>query len=274
MDLKFIIDRKIMIRDYLYSVGISRTLERKIRLYGVVLVNNKERKNNEFLDAGDVLEVQLPVIINEKISKTKGKLDILFEDQWILIVNKEANLSVQPSKKHLDNNLISYVLNYFSSKNELANAHILTRLDYATSGIVVIAKNPYVHNLLANSKIVKKYRGLTSSLLPENIGNIHLPIMRDETSNIKRIVAVDGKDSHTEYKYISSCELGYLYEFILHTGRTHQIRVHLEHLGSPLVGDQLYSGKEYSRLCLHCSEINFIHPLTKQEVKITNFSLF
>lgn len=270
MELKFNVDQDAIIKEYLFKCGVSKRLGRKIKLYGKIYVNGVEKRNWESVKFGDELKVILPDKINNEIIKSKGKLNILYEDEYLIIVDKEADLAIHPSRAHLEDNLLARVLNYFEENDIKKNCHILTRLDYATSGIVIIAKDAYTQNLLKNTKITKIYYAVTSYKLPLDIGNICLPISRDETSNIKRKVSSTGKMAITEYKYLRETSNGYLYEIILHTGRTHQIRVHFSHFNAPIVGDKLYGGVSSNRLYLHCIKVEFIHPYLKKTLTIEN----
>lgn len=270
MELKFIAIKESLVKDVLKENGVSRTLGRKIKLYGKIYVNEMEVKNHLLVKPGDEIKVILPPKINKNIYKSENELDVLYEDEWILIVNKEPDLSIQPSKKHSKDNLVSRVLGYFSSKNESSNCHVLTRLDYATSGIVVIAKNAYVHNLLSQGEITKKYVAEIDGKLDKELGKIRLPIARDSSSFIKRKVDESGKDAITLYKYLKGNNGSSLYELTLVTGRTHQIRVHLSHLGFPIIGDKLYGGIPADRLHLHACYISFSHPITSKRVDISS----
>ena len=231
-------------------------------------INGVEAKNYFPVKNGDIIRVELTNTNNENIKMIKHQLEILYEDEWILIVKKEHNLAVQPSIKHFDDNLVSRVLGYFESKNEEANCHILTRLDYPTSGIVVIAKNAFMHNMLAKTHILKKYYAKTTRELPERVGNICLPIARDYSSNIKRKVDFSGKDAHTRYELIEHKDNTYFYDVTLLTGRTHQIRVHFAYYNCPIIGDKLYGGDLHSKLLLQCYLVEFIHPISSDKIRI------
>lgn len=271
MELNFIIEKEIMVKDFLLSQGFSKALGRKIKLYGQVFVNEKEVKNYYLLQKDDELKIVFPPKIKENIVITEESLKILYEDDAIMIVEKPNNLAVHPSRKHHEDNLLSYVLAYFKSKNEEANCHIITRLDYPTSGIVLIAKNPYIANLLTKTKIIKKYLAKTISQMPEKEGNIHLAITREESSIIKRKVDLNGKNAHTEYKFIKEDNNLFIYELTLHTGRTHQIRVHLAYYGAFIIGDELYYEKSGNCLNLHSYYIEFKHPKTNENIIIKSY---
>lgn len=269
MELKFKVNKDSILKDYLRDeCGVSRTLGRKIKLYGKIYINNQEVKNHFPVKIDDEIRIIIPENVKENIKKVEKEIDILYEDDFLLIVNKEYDLAIQPSSKHQDDNLVARVLAYYESINISANCHILTRLDYATSGIVIIAKSPYIQNSLASKKITKKYMAKTSNKLPDNVGRICLPITRDLSSNIKRKVSNDGKNAITNYKLIAVENDTYTYELELLTGRTHQIRVHLSHLGCSIIGDKLYVGKEAPRLFLHCYIVELNHPITNEIIKV------
>mgnify|MGYP000880855567 CR=1 FL=1 len=268
MELKFVVTEDAIIKEYLFKCGVSKRLGKKVKLYGKILVNGVEKRNWETVKPGDILEIVLPKNENPNIKKVKGKIVILYEDEELLIVEKEENLAVHPSREHFDDNLQARVLAYFEEKGLQCNCHILTRLDYATSGIVIICKDPYINHLMTHTKITKKYYALTSVKLKEEEGKICLTIARDESSIIKRKVDPNGKMAITLFKFLEEKKNGFLYELTLVTGRTHQIRVHLAYLGAPIVGDGLYEGVSADRLYLHCGYVSFIHPLNGEKIEI------
>lgn len=271
MEMTFKVNKESILKEYLKECGVSRTMGRKIKLYGKFYVNGTEVENHFLVHVGDVIKIVLPTYVNETIKKIAKPIEILYEDEWILIVNKEHDLAIQPSNKHQDDNLVGRILHYFSKENSKAGCHILTRLDLATSGIVIIAKSAYVHNLLTKIEVGKFYLAKTSVKLAEDIGSIHLPIARDITSNIKRTVDVNGKSSDTVYKLIKDEGSQFTYSVQILTGRTHQIRVHFSHIGSPIIGDILYEGKSANRLYLHCYMVEFIHPINNKKTHIINY---
>lgn len=269
MVLMFKVNKDSILKDYLKECGVSRTLGKKIKLYGKIYVNGLEVKNHVAVRINDEIKIELANKLG-KIKKVHKDIKVLYEDEWIIIVDKEYDLAIQPSKKHSEDNLIARVLDYFSLKNESSNCHVLTRLDYPTSGIVIIAKNAYIHNLLSKTDISKKYILKTKQKLMDDIGSIQLPISRDDTSNIKRMVRIDGKCAKTLYKFIKEENNTYTYEIEIITGRTHQIRVHFSHLECPIIGDKLYGGPLHLRLLLHCYMVDFVHPLKNELIKIVS----
>ncbi len=149
---------------------------------------------------------------------------------------------------------------YLQKKNISTNIHVVTRLDYQTSGLMIIAKDGHTHYLLTKDNIIeKRYKAIVSGILIEKQGLIDLPIARKDEISILREVNVNGKKAVTEYKVLDEIKNKSLVEVKLHTGRTHQIRVHFSTLGHPLIGDKLY-GKEEKRLMLHCYYLRFKNP--------------
>lgn len=274
MELKFIIDEdNIIIKDYLKLLGYSRNFLRKVRVNNCVYVNGELAKNYFTLHKGDELVIKLNEELNEEFVPNTMELDVLYEDNYLLIVNKPVGLASQPSRKHFVDNLISVVTNYYQKKNIKANIHLVNRLDYATSGIVVIAKAGLIHHQLSQGDFTKKYLCLVEGKFAEKEGTIDLPIRRVVDNDIRRWVFPDGKPSLTTYKVIKEFDNCSLLEVEIKTGRTHQIRVHMAYINHPLVGDVLYGhGGEF--LYLHCYHLEFIHPIIKEKMNIINYPIW
>ncbi len=271
MEIKYIVEiEKAIIKDYLKNKGCSRTLLRKIRVNNCLYVNGELRKNHEMVSRGDEIIIKIEEKMNPDFLINKSDLDILYEDEYLLIVNKPNNLAIQPSRKHQFDNLISVAAAYFHEQNIDANIHVVNRLDYSTTGIVIIAKSGYMHFEMSKCNFEKKYLCIVKGIMEEKIGKICLPIKRVTEKNILRMVSPDGQEAITYYKVIKEYDDRTLLEVILGTGRTHQIRVHMSHLGHPLIGDVLY-GEQADRLYLHCYNMKFIHPITKQEINIIKY---
>ena len=207
---------------------------------------------------------------NEEIISYDYPLDIQYEDENILIINKPNNLASQPSHKHFEHNVVSYVKNYFEKNNIKSNVHIVNRLDYQTSGLMVIAKNGFTHHELTKEKVItRKYYAIVDGVLTEMQGRIIKGIKRECEGSIRRIVSDDGQLAITNYNVIGVNNNKSLVDVCLETGRTHQIRVHFNYLGHPLIGDKLY-GTEDKRLYLHCYNLSFINPFTKELINIVS----
>ena len=267
MHLEYLVDVEEMpIKEYLMFLGLSRRLARKIKLYGKMYINHQEAFNYYLVKKGDLLTIEFDEVLNEKIVSNQSNLEILYEDDDLMVVNKPHDLAIQPSKRHQEDNLISRIKAFFINQEITSNIHIVNRLDYATSGLVLVAKNGYIHHqLTSKNHVYKKYQALVVGQLIEKEGTINLPIARLVDEEIKRGVSEAGKSAITHYRVLVEYENTSLLELVLETGRTHQIRVHMSHIGHPLLGDKLY-GTEEKRLYLDCYYMEFIHPQTKKKL--------
>ena len=274
MKVDYKVTKESILKDYLLEIGLSRRFCRRVKLYGKIYLNNEEVKNFVTVKPNDIITLEYNESENDDIIANNNNLDIIYEDEHILIINKPDGLASQPSRLHYENNVVSYVKAYFQSKNIQSNIHVVTRLDYQTSGLMIIAKDGYTHYLLTKENIIdKKYKAIIEGIITPKDGFIDLPIARKEESTILREVNDCGKKAITEYKVIrefkdNTNKIYYsLLDVTLHTGRTHQIRVHFAHLGHPLIGDKLY-GKEANRLMLHCYYLSFINPYTNENITV------
>lgn len=270
MRLRYVVEEEMMIKEYILLMGISSKLARKIKLYGKMYINNTEAKNYFVVKKGDILELEYNEAINEDIQVNTKEVEILYEDEYLMVVVKPVDLATQPTSRHQEDNLVARLINYFKGNNISSNVHIVNRLDFSTSGILLVAKNGNIHYQLTKDKIdriQRKYLAVVKGFFEEKQGIINLPIDRIEEHNIMRQVSESGKEAITYYKvlkeYKSSNES--LVELTLGTGRTHQIRVHMSYLCHPVIGDKLY-GTEKDRLYLHCYQISFIHPITNERM--------
>jgi 23S rRNA pseudouridine1911/1915/1917 synthase len=274
LKLNYTVDKEIIVKEYLKEVGISRSLGRKIKLYGNIYINSLPSFNYSRLLAGDELVIIYNEQINDEIIPIDKDLEILYEDDCFLIINKIPNLSVQPSRKHPDN--LGSRLKHFFLKNDIeTNIHIVNRLDYATSGLVIVAKDAYIKEKFSKIEIVKKYLAMVEGVLKEKSGTINLAIKRMEDHAIKREINQLGQTAITKYSIFKELPKYTILELELLTGRTHQIRLHLKAIGKPIIGDKLYNVQEIddssNRLLLHSYYLSFIHPVTSQEVVISNY---
>lgn len=211
---------------------------------------------------------------NENIVPKEMNLDILYEDDWFLIINKPANIAVHPSMLHYDNSLSNAIRFYFDKIGLKKKIRPVNRLDKNTSGIVIFAKNEYIQecliNQMKNNTLKKEYLALVDGHFNDKSGIINKPIARKENSIIERCISLDGKESITKYEVLKEFNNYSLIKCILLTGRTHQIRVHLASINHSILGDSLY-GKEnklINRQALHCYTITFIHPINKTNIEI------
>lgn len=251
-----------------------------------VLVNGKHLNRRDNLNIGDILEIELIQNIPDKdmfINKYEcksDKLDVLYEDDYILAVNKPAGMPVHPSSNHYTNTLSNIVAPYLA-KQGIYGIHIVTRLDKDTSGVCIFAKHPYIQEQFnidkIKMKLEKEYVAVVNGkVLKHQI--IEEPIARKSDTIILREVRDDGKYAKTEYErcLYNSIDNYSVIKIKLYTGRTHQIRVHMSHIGHTLLGDDLYATEEekkyilklISRQALHCRKISFLHPITDKLICI------
>jgi 23S rRNA pseudouridine1911/1915/1917 synthase len=267
MVLKYLVEKESIVKEYILEKGVSRNLGRKIKLYGEIYINGKEAENWFSIKPDDVLEIYLPEKENPNIISVDKPLEIVYEDKHLLIVNKPVNLSTQPSKKYAEDNLIGRIKHYYQKAGIKANIHIVTRLDFGTSGLVLVAKNAHLHYLLQETEIEKVYVAETEGHLEKKEGRITFPIKRLAGDRLRRTAAEDGKASLTLYRVLKEFPETSLLELIIKTGRCHQIRVHLATLGHPVVGDKLY-GKGGEILRLHAYQLHFKHPLEEKIIDV------
>ncbi len=268
MRVDFKVLHDAILKDYILESGVSRRFARKVKLYGKMYINGIEAKNFYEVKNGDIITLEYDEKENDQITLSDKNINIIYEDEHILIINKEHDVASQPSHKHYEDNIVSYVKKYFQDKNINSNIHIVNRLDYQTSGLMIVAKDGYTHHMLTkDGHIKRKYLALVLGYMKDNIGKIDLPIARVSEGNIKRMVREDGKRAVTLYEVITRENGNTLLDITLLTGRTHQIRVHLSTIGYPLVGDKLY-GEESDRLYLHSYYLSFVNPFKNEEITI------
>lgn len=275
--LKFNVQEEELLRDFLFSQDISKkTLTRiKFDADGFIKVNGVEQNVRYRLSVGDVVELTLPSEdFNDNARFYKADLDIKYEDDYFLIVNKPSNMPTIPSRNEEDIALLDIVNYYFKNNDYQTIPHIVTRLDKNTTGLVLIAKHRHIHAQFSKLAIDKYYLALVEGkCLEEQI--IEANIARTDDSIIVREVNPQGDYAKTQLfpeKYYENPAIS-LVRLKLFTGRTHQIRVHMSYLGYPLLGDELYGGntKLISRQALHCTQLIFEHPITKKNINIVSY---
>ncbi len=256
----------------LNDIGISLRLLYSRKKANQVLVNCKPCKMHEIVNVGDVIEIYLPNEENDYKAEDMN-IKILYEDEDLMVVEKEPFMVVHPTKSHQNNTLANGLIKLFKDKNINSKIRFVNRLDRDTSGILIVAKNSYCHSVLtkddAMHKMEKRYYAIVSGHLEDESGVINLPIEKS-SDGIKRIVSDLGQRAVTRYKVIEKLENASLVEMSLETGRTHQIRVHFSHIGHPLLGDELY-GKDMSlinRQALHCFELGFYSPRKPEIIRV------
>lgn len=274
MKLTYIVDHECLVKEYMNYLNLSRRFSKKVKLYGKIYINGVESKNYFPLKNGDELVLEFNEEVNDEIISKDFPLDIKYEDENVLIIDKPISLASQPSHLHFENNVVSYVKKYFEDNNINSNVHVVNRLDYQTSGLMLISKNGFTHHELTKEKIIeRKYYCIVEGLLEEKEGTIIKGIKREREGSIRRIAADDGALSITHYKVVCEKDNRSLIDVKLDTGRTHQIRVHFSFLGYSLVGDKLY-GKEDDRLYLHCYSLSYVDPYNGDKKSIISIPDF
>lgn len=258
-----------------YNLLVKLKKNKKIFLNGINTYIDKNIKDGD----------EISIIIdfeedNSNIVPTKMDLSILYEDEALLIIDKPAGIPVHPSILHYDNSLSNGIKYYFDNINLNKKIRPVNRLDRNTSGIVIFAKNEYVHDALSkqmqNDIFLKDYIAICNGLFEEKTGIIDAPIARKENSIIERCVNPTGAPAITHYKVLKEFEIdGKIFSELLislETGRTHQIRVHMAYLGHPIIGDSLYGSESIliNRQALHAYRVEFIHPISRQKIVITS----
>ena len=259
-------DNGLMIKEFLKGFGVSSALLTKLKqTENGIMLNGSFAKAIEQMKTGDVLQISIESK-GHMPEPSDTQIDILYEDEDILVVNKPPFMPVHESRNHRGDTLSNAVSAYM--KEDTAFRAVF-RLDRDTSGAVLIAKHELAASKLAG-KIKKDYYAVVNGKI-ENGTTIDLPIKRLGESIIKRCVAEGGERAVTHYEPVKTINGKTLLKINLETGRTHQIRVHFSHLGYPLVGDSLYGGadEQINRQALHCKDIYFIHPVTQKEMHIS-----
>ncbi|QTN01391.1 RluA family pseudouridine synthase [Sediminibacillus dalangtanensis] len=268
----------MLIKEYLQQIqGFSRRILRSVKFGGgAILKNGQPVTVRHELAAGDVLAVVFPPekrgshLIGEDIP-----LDIVYEDEDILVLNKPAGVVTIPSMLHPTGTIANALIGYYERLGLTYTVHVVTRLDRDTSGLLLVAKHRFSHSLLFEKQkagsVNRSYYALVEGELETESATIDAPIAKKETSMIEREVVAEGKRAVTHYQVIRHTAGGSLVNVRLETGRTHQIRVHFAHIGHPLMGDDLYGGHEdkIERQALHCKTLAFQHPATGERLEFS-----
>lgn len=223
--------------------------------------------------AGDIISVRLPAE-SSNFPPEDIPLNILYEDDDLLIINKQDGIIVHPTHGHPTGTLANGVMKYIMDSGHQFKIRFANRIDMNTTGIVIICKNSncqdYITKQMHNGSIIKKYIAIVHGIV-ENDMTIDLPIGRPSMERVQRGVMLEGgKDAITDVKVLEKFNNATLIELTIHTGRTHQIRVHMSHIGHPILGDELYGGKQdmIERQALHAYYIEFNHPITHERLII------
>lgn len=263
------------------SLGeLSRSKVQKLIEDGFVTLNGKTARANKTVKVGDIIEILLPPPPDVTLRAENIPLDIVYEDDDFAVINKQRGLTVHPAAGSRDGTLVNALLYHFkslSSCGDGARPGIVHRLDKNTTGLIAVAKNDYAHDSLSRQIAAKKcrriYRALCEGVIKEDSGTIDAPVGRSLADRKKMAVTAAGKPARTHFTVIKRYKHNTYAEFELETGRTHQIRVHLKHIGHSVVGDDVYGHKKQrfnlEGQLLHAYKLILTHPVTKKVMEFT-----
>ena len=261
------------------SIDLTRAKIQKLIKTGNITVNDKEVKESYKINLEDNIEINV-VKEETKLEGEDIKLDVVYEDDDILVINKPSGMVVHPAPGNKEHTLVNALINYskLSKRNGEFRPGIVHRIDKDTSGLLIIAKNDKAHLFLENElkehNIVRTYIALVNGVINHDTGKIDAPIGRSTSDRKKmEVTSKNSKEAVTNFKVLERFKNVTLLELKLETGRTHQIRVHLKYIGHPVCNDPVYSNNKnidnYGQL-LHAREITFIHPTTKEKMTFTS----
>ncbi|MGE7931909.1 RluA family pseudouridine synthase [Viridibacillus arvi] len=274
--LTFKVEQDQLFRDALAMWGISKRALTAIKFQGgQLLVNNIEQNVRHILKKNDLVTIIFPPEeISQGLVPEDGELEVIFEDHELLVIAKQPYQNTIPSHDHPKGSVANFVAAHLQQQELASTVHIVTRLDRDTSGLMCIAKHRHVHHLMSEAQkrhaIHRTYEAIVHGHMEQDQQEIIAPIGRKDGSIIEREVRSDGQFAHTDVVVLKRTMLDgeaiTLIRLKLHTGRTHQIRVHMASIGHPLIGDTLYGGRRnlIDRQALHCVELQLHHPVTKQ----------
>lgn len=254
----------------------SRELITKMIKDGFVLVNETLVKPSYKVKENDEITIDETYKIDTEILPIKMDLDIVYEDDDIMVINKPAGLTVHPGNGNYSNTLVNGLMYYTNNLSDVGGEvrpGIVHRLDKDTSGLMLVAKNNKAHQVLAddfkNKRVYREYYALLVGKFPSNTAHIDAPIGRSKSDYNKMEVLEGGKEARTNLKVLKRYEDYTLVSVVLETGRTHQIRVHTSYIGYPVFNDPVYTKKECTNFgqFLHSKKIKFTHPITKEELE-------
>lgn len=251
-----------------FHYNMSTNLIKKLKTSGGIQVNKSEKHVDYVLEPGDELTLTIYDGKSENIIPINMDLDIIYEDEDILIINKPPKLPTHPSLGHYSDTLANGLMAKYNGDFVF---RAVNRLDKDTSGLMVLAKNPYSHDILNRQLHTNSFKRRYCAVVHGNVthsGTVELPIGRCPDSIIKRCIDSNGQYAKTHYSVIEHCQNASILRLALDTGRTHQIRVHLSAISHPIIGDWLYGTESIyiDRQALHSMELEFAHPVSKQHM--------
>lgn len=259
------------------NYDLSNRLYSKLIRSNRILIDDKKTDTRMIPKVEDVIKIDLNYYEdNSNIVSKRIDLNIVYEDEAMIIVNKPKGIAVHPSIRHYENSLASGIKYYFEKNGINKKIRPVNRLDLNTSGLIIFAKNEYVQEILIKqmqtNTFTKEYIAIALGIFEKKKGKIDAPITRKEGSIIERCVSEEGKKAVTEYEVIRELDKYSIVKCKLLTGRTHQIRVHMSYIGHPLLGDSLYGEKSdlIDGQALHCYKLTFLHPISREKLEITS----
>ncbi|MBR2490720.1 MAG: RluA family pseudouridine synthase [Ruminiclostridium sp.] len=267
-------DVNTLLRKELHLSGSS--VRRAKQLPDGILLDGRPVFTSARTAEGQTLSVFVgDTVFSEQIQAVPGPLDILYEDQDLLIINKDGYTPVHPSQGHHGDTLANFLMAYYDQIGLRAAFHPVNRLDRGTSGLMAVAKHPHAHELLQqqlqDGRLTRTYLAVCQGVPDPWTGTVDAPICREPGSVLRRMVSPEGADARTHYEVLAQRGGRSLVRLQLETGRTHQIRVHMTHMGCPLVGDFLYGTETEElpdRFALHSASIRLFQPVTGEEIAL------
>lgn len=268
-------EENIRLDQYLSNtLDISRSKIQKLLKQDKIKVNGKTEKSSYLVKMDDVIDVQSELDFTIKIEAKNIPIDIVYEDEYLMIINKKSGMVVHPAPGHYEDTLVNALLYHFNIKDTTnIRVGIVHRLDKDTSGLMMVAKTDEMldklSNMIKEKEVKRHYLALVEGVISPETGTIDAPIGRDINTREKMMVTdVNSKEAITHFKVLKRYKEYTLVECVLDTGRTHQIRVHMAYINHPIVNDPVYNKKKASEFgqMLHSKSIEFIHPVTGKKI--------
>ncbi len=272
MELIYRIKKPETIKRFMTENNIPTSILQKDEKNYKIFVNNEIKSRKDTIRKGDKIHFLLDEEGLNKFKPQDLEIEVVYEDEYLLIVNKPADMLLMPSKANPENTLGNFLVGYYQKNNISSMIHYVNRIDREAQGLVVIAKHRFVKFLLSNkidNELVFNYKTIVSGKMDTKEFEICLPIAKKEGTYLREVVEV-GEDCSTKYRVEKEFKNFSLLDISVKGKLPHQIRVHLAYFNYPIVGDKLYNKEDYpTKLLLLCYKTNFIHPITEKEINIT-----